>query len=93
MSPSVGIPLDRMLKDAAERRAKSAVKKEAGKVLDRLFGGKKQPAAQTATATTPVPAAGTASATVQPAPKQSPQKQIENKIKDLGKDLKNIFRR
>ncbi|NLF97827.1 MAG: DUF3971 domain-containing protein [Candidatus Riflebacteria bacterium] len=91
MSPSVGIPLDRMLKDAAERRAKSAVKKEAGKVLDRLFGGKKQPAAQTATATAPV--AGTASATVQPAPKPSPQKQIENKIKDLGKDLKNIFRR
>jgi hypothetical protein len=79
-----------MLKDAAERRAKSAVKKEAGKVLDRLFGGKKQPAAQTATATAPV--AGTASATVQPVPKPSPQKQIENKIKDLGKSLKNIFR-
>ncbi len=97
MSPSIGIPLDRMLKEAAERRAKSAVKKEAGKVLDRLFGGKKQPEPQTATATAPVapapaPAPGTATATAQPAP-PSPQKQIENKIKDLGKDLKNIFRR
>lgn len=96
MSPSIGIPLDRMLKEAAERRAKSTIKKEAGKVLDRLFGGKKQPAAQTATASAPVapaPAPATASSTVQPAPKPSPQKQIENKIKDLGKDLKNIFRR
>jgi hypothetical protein len=93
MSPSVGIPLDRMLRDAAERRAKSAVKKEAGKALDRLFGGKSKPAAQTATATVPAaPTAGTATATVQPAPKQSPQKQIENKLKDLGKGLKNIFR-
>ncbi|MBU1109056.1 MAG: DUF3971 domain-containing protein [Candidatus Riflebacteria bacterium] len=91
MSPKVGIPLDRMLKDAAGRRAKSVVKKEAGKVLDRLFGGaKKQPAAQTATASSPVaPVSGTATSTAQPAP----QKKIENQIKDLGKSLKNIFRR
>ena len=94
MSPSVGIPLDRMLQDAAQRRAKSAVKKEAGKVLNRLFGGgKQQPAAQTATATAPVaPVSGTATATAQPV-KQSPQQKIESQIKDLGKDLKNIFRR
>ena len=96
MSPSVGIPLDRMLKDAAERRAKSAVKKEGGKLLDKLFGVKRQPDAPVATQTTPVaPAAGTATSTstVQPIKQETPQKKIENKIKDLGKNLKNIFRR
>jgi hypothetical protein len=80
MSPSVGIPLERMLKEAAERRAKSAVKKEAGKVLDRLFGGKKQ--------ATPA----TASATAAPAQKPAPKKNVGDQLKDLGKNLKNLFR-
>lgn len=103
MSPSVGIPLDRMLKEAAERRAKSAVKKEGGKLLDKLFGVKKQPdaqpAPQAATQTapmapgTPVPTTPTATSTVQPVKQETQQKKIENTIKDLGKNLKNIFRR
>lgn len=98
MSPSVGLPLDRMLKDVAEKRAKETVQKEAEKALGKLFGikgGSSAPApVASAAAETPagLPAPEAASQTVQPAPQepQSPQKKIEKKIKDVGKELKNL---
>ncbi len=82
MSPSIGIPLDRMMKDVAERRAKDALKKEAGKMLDKLLGGGKQAAPATASSTVPAPAS-------EPAPK----KKIENQLKDLGKELNKLFKK
>ncbi|HMM60384.1 MAG TPA: hypothetical protein PKC25_09670, partial [Candidatus Rifleibacterium sp.] len=102
MSPSVGLPLDRMLKDVAEKRAKETVQKEAEKALGKLFGIKGGSSAPAPVASAPVettpaaptgtPAPETASQTVQPVPQQpqSPQKKIENKIKDVGKELKNL---
>lgn len=60
MSPSVGIPLDRMLRDIGERKLKEALQKEAGKALGKLFGGKSdEPSAQTATpaVSSPMPVA------------------------------------
>lgn len=99
MSPSVGLPLDRMLKDVAEKRAKETVQKEAEKALGKLFGikGGSSTPAPVASASVETPAdapAGTptpesASQTVQPAP-QPPKKKIEDKIKDVGKELKNL---
>ncbi len=83
MSPAIGMPLDRMLKEAVGRRAK----KEAGKALEQIFGGKKKTTAPAA------PGSGSAASTAQPTQQQAPQKNIENKLKDLGKNLKNIFRR
>ena len=102
MSPSVGLPLDRMLKDVAEKRAKETVQKEAEKALGKLFGIKGGGSTPAPVASAPVetapaapagtPAPETASQTVQPVPQepQSPQKKIENKIKDVGKELKNL---
>lgn len=98
MSPSVGLPLDRMLKDVAEKRAKETVQKEAEKALGKLFGikgGGSNPApVASAAVETPAgsPAPEAASQTVQPVPQepQSPQKKIEKKIKDVGKELKNL---
>lgn len=98
MSPSVGLPLDRMLKDVVEKRAKETVQKEAEKALGKLFGikgGDSAPApVASAAAETPAgsPAPEAASQTVQPAQQepQSPQKKIEKKIKDVGKELKNL---
>lgn len=102
MSPSVGLPLDRMLRDVAERRAKEAIQKEAGKALGKLFGIKDSPAPAPATTTVPVTDSGVAPAgniPASPAPQtatqtqpvpQTPQKKLENKIKDVGKELKNL---
>lgn len=94
MSPSIGIPLDRMIKDAAQRRGKQLLQKEAGKMFDKLLGGgKKAEPATTAPAsatTTVSPSQPAPTAPAQPAPAQpqpAPQKQIEQKVKDLGKDL------
>ncbi len=101
MSPSVGLPLDRMLKDVAERRVKETVQNEAEKALGKIFGVKTGDAQnQTASSATTVPAgnvqnlpsdpsAQTATATQQTQP-QTPQKKIENKIKEVGKELKNL---
>ena len=98
MSPSVGLPLDRMLKEVAEKRVKESVQKEAEKAIGKLFGikGGNSAPAPVASATVEAPAGSpapvAASQTVQPAPPepQSPQKKIENKIKDVGKELKNL---
>ncbi len=101
MSPSVGLPLDRMLRDVAERRAKETVQKEAEKALGKIFGIKTGDSqTQTASAATTVPAGNvqvpppdtttqTATATQQ-TPPPTPQKKIENKIKEVGKELKNL---
>jgi len=96
-SPSVGLPLDRMLKDAAERRLKESAQKEIGKLLGIKTGGQSAPvpAPETASATpatgelqpnVSAPSTPQASAPVQ----QSPQQKIEDKIKDVGKELKNL---
>jgi autotransporter translocation and assembly factor TamB len=102
MSPSVGLPLDRMLQDVAKRRAEETIKKEAGKALGKLFGIKDSPA-PAASASTPVAPAGVTPANSLPAQNlppqtaspaqqspQTPQKKIENKIKEVGKELKNL---
>lgn len=93
MSPSLGMPIDRMLKEAAERRGKEAVKKEAGKLLDKVFGGSKksEPASPQATATA-TPQVSSPAPAQQP-PAQAPQKKIENQLKDLGKEINKIFKR
>lgn len=107
MSPSVGIPLDRMLQKVAERKVKDSLQKEAGKALGKLFGIKSEPAGQVATPAAPVsteapviapsipaPAGQIATSTPTPAPAPvpppTPQKKIEDKIKDIGKDLKDL---
>jgi len=87
MSPSLGMPIDRMLKDAAERRGKETIKKEAGKLLDRFIGGGKSSEPATAT-----PQVGSPAPVEQPA-QPTPQKKIENQLKDLGKELNKIFKR
>ena len=100
MSPSVGLPLDRMLKDVAGKRVKEAVQQKVGDELGKLLGFKKAGSTdQTASPAVGAPVtspAGTdpanASATQpvpQPAP-QTPQKKLENQIKDVGKGLKNL---
>ncbi len=86
-SPSVGIPLDKMLKDAASKQIKQSVEKKATDALGKIFGIKKKEPAPAQVATT----------TAQPAQTQQngeskPAKKIENKIKDIGKDLKKIFK-
>ncbi|MFZ5951924.1 MAG: AsmA-like C-terminal region-containing protein [Candidatus Rifleibacteriota bacterium] len=80
-SPSVGIPLDNMLKDAAEKKIKKTVEKKATDALGKIFGiNKDKPADQTATPT------------AQPETEKKPEAKIEKKIKDIGKDLKKIFK-
>lgn len=103
MSPSIGMPLDRMIKDAAQRRGKEAVQKEAGKFLDKLLGGGKKaepaaaPVAAPAAADTPQSASPAAQPAVQPAAQPAPQptqqQQAEKAIKDLGKGLNKLFKR
>jgi hypothetical protein len=84
-SPSIGIPLDRMLKDAAEKQIKSSLEEKAKDALGSLLGGKKQPEAQQTTATATAPVEGSST-------EKAPEKKIEENIKNLGKDLKKIFK-
>ena len=101
MSPAVGIPLDRMLKETAERKLKEGLQKEAGKALGKLFGVKSQPAS-TASSTPVASPADLSVETAKPVPtvasspaEPTPPKKIEDKIKDIGKELKglkNIFK-
>lgn len=83
-SPSVGIPLDKMLKDAAQKQIKDSVEKKATDALGKIFGIKKKESA---------PASSTP-AVAQPETKveEKPAKKIENKLKDVGRDLKKIFK-
>lgn len=84
ISPSVGMPLDKMLKDAVERRARDAFGDKAKEALDGLLGGSSRQQPDAPATQTPASAE---------TPKASPVKKIEQEIKDLGKDLRNIFRR
>ncbi len=80
-SPSIGIPLDKMLKDVAEKKIKKTVEKKATDALGKIFGIKKEkPVDQTSTAT------------IQPTAEKKPEAKIEKKIKEIGKDLKKIFK-
>jgi len=86
-SPSVGIPLDKMLKDAASKQIKQSVEKKATDALGKIFGIKKKEPAPAQVATSSAQPAQT-----QPSSESKPAKKMENKIKDLGKDLKKIFK-
>lgn len=87
-SPAVGIPLDKMLKDVAGKRVKKTIEKKATDALGKLFGIKNEDApvqsASPSLSTPPVPE--------QKKEEQPPVKKIEKKIKDIGKDLKKIFK-
>lgn len=88
-SPSVGIPLDKMLKDAAAKQVKKAIEKQAGDALGKIFGKKKEPETASPTAQTEVKPDQSVPAETK---KEPVNKKIENKIKEVGKDLKKIFK-
>lgn len=84
VSPSVGMSLDKMLKDAVEQRARDAIGDSAKDALDGLLGGSRPKKSDSKATQTP---------TDTETKKVSPAKKIEQEIKDIGKDLRNIFRR
>ncbi|GAB4283037.1 MAG: hypothetical protein Kow0029_28900 [Candidatus Rifleibacteriota bacterium] len=90
ISPSVSIPLDRMLKDVAQKKVKSSLEKTAKEALGKIFGKEKpkEQSDQQAQPNQPV----TNQTSPAPAPEEKPVKKLENKIKDIGKDLKKIFK-
>jgi hypothetical protein len=94
MSPRIDLRLDTLVKRAAEQKAK-------GFLTDLLRGGKSSPSEQGALASSAVqvdgapPAGSLATGTVpaSPPPKPpDPVKKIESEIKNIGKDLKKIFK-
>jgi hypothetical protein len=88
MSPSVGLPLDRMLKKSVEKRVRDEVEAKAKDALGKIFGGKKK------TETTSETKAGDADSSEKSSQQnqQDEKKKIQNKIKDVGKNLKKIFK-
>jgi hypothetical protein len=84
-SPSVGMPLDRMLKDTAGKRLKKGIEDKAKEALGNLFGGNKKKESA------PEGQNSTDSTATQQSEKSEPQK-IEKQLKDVGKNLKKIFK-
>jgi hypothetical protein len=88
LSPSIGIPLDRMLKDAAQNRVKEELEDKAKDALGNIFKSKKTEETTTQNDATNDQKTGTDK---QPE-KKSTTEQLEDKVKDLGKNLNKIFK-
>ena len=90
MSPSIGMPLEKMLKETAKRSITQTLEKKASDVLGKLFGVKKTEPEQPDSkpqVENPEPKKEN------PEPKNdTAPNNIEKKIKNLGNDLKSIFK-